>query len=372
LGYSDIQSVLDTNQRTPECLALVGHAIGAGCKGKEQRIMILTQRQIQHGVFSLLTVGGLLLLINSFAIALNTVSTVAILIGTLLSGGLWIAYWRGWEYARLAAVILITLLTALGIQDVSRDYDIIIFIAPVMALILTRPRWMVASAITILGILIWRANAAGVYANTSNLIEFAVIIAGLMFSRLATDNTQRLAEAQAQAEQALIQAEQQAQQLAQQTRELAQRNADQQRLLDLVAELETPASQLAEGVLFVPIVGHLDSRRAQALTTRLLEDAHAQRAQLVILDIAGVSLVDTGVAQALLHTAHALGLLGCTVFLSGIAAEVATTLVQLGIGLEGITPVRNPQDALTRFSKIRQHAVRGVHFSVDADAGAMV
>ena len=334
--------------------------------------MILTQRQIHHGVFGLLTIGGLLLLLNSFATGLNTVSTVAILSGTLIAGGLWIAYWRGWEQARLTVVILITLLTALGIQDVSHDYDSIIFIAPIMALILTQPRWMVASAVTILGILLIRAGGAGVYAHISNLIEFAVIIAGLVFSRLATDNTQRLAEARAQADQARARAEQQAQQLEQQTRELAQRNAEQQRLIDLVAELETPASQLADGVLFVPIVGHVDSRRAQALTTRLLEDAHAQRAQLIILDIAGVSLVDTGVAQALLHTAHALRLLGCTVFLSGIAAEVATTLVQLGIGLEGITAVRSPQDALARFDTSQRQAARAAHVGVDAHADAMV
>ncbi len=56
--------------------------------------MILTQRQIHHGVFGLLAIGGLLLLINSLAIGLNTISTAAILIGTLLAGGLWIAYCR--------------------------------------------------------------------------------------------------------------------------------------------------------------------------------------------------------------------------------------------------------------------------------------
>jgi len=317
--------------------------------------MILTQRQIHHGVFGLVTIGGLLLLISSLASALNIQSTAAILIGTLLSGGLWIAYWRGWEHARLAVVILVTLLTALGIQDVSRDYDIIIFIAPVMALILTQPGWIVASAVTILGILLFRAEGTGVYASTSNLIEFAVIIAGLVFSRLATDNSQRLAEAHARAERSLAQAAQAAQQLQQQASELGQRNAAQQSLLDLVAELEIPAVQLANGVLLVPIVGHLDSRRAPALTWRLLEDAHTQHAQLVILDIAGVSVVDTVVAQALLQTAHALRLLGCMVFLSGIAAEVATTLVQLGIALEGITPVRNPQDALARFESSPQN-----------------
>jgi anti-anti-sigma regulatory factor len=313
--------------------------------------MILNQRQIQHGVFGLLTVGSLLLLMSSVAIGLNTVAIAAILIATMFAGGLWIAYWRGWEYARLSVIMLITLVTALGIQDVSRDYDIVIFIAPVMALILIQPRWMVASAVTILGILLVRANGAGVYANPSNLIEFTVIIAGLVFSRLATDHTQRLADLSVRAEQARAHAELQAQQLEQQTHELTQRNVEQQRLLDLVATLETPTTQLADGVLFAPIVGHLDSRRAQALTTRLLEEAHTQHAQLILLDIAGVSVVDTTVAQALLHTAHSLRLLGCTVFLSGITAEVATTLVQLGIGLEGITPVRNPQDALTRFAK---------------------
>ncbi len=268
---------------------------------------------------------------------------------------------QGWEHSRLAVVILVTLLIALGIQDVSRDYDIIIFIAPVIALILTQPVWIVASAVAILGSLIFRANGAGVYANTSNLLEFAVIIAGLVFSRLATDTAQRLADLNAQAEQARAQAEQQARQLEQQTRELAQRNADQQRLIDLIAELETPASQLADGVLLVPIVGHLDTRRAQALTARLLEDAHTQRAQLVILDIAGVGLVDTGVAQALMNTAHALRLLGCTVFLSGIAAQVAATLVQLGVGLEGITVVRSPQDALTRFGRMGRYTAKTAH-----------
>jgi anti-anti-sigma regulatory factor len=112
---------------------------------------------------------------------------------------------------------------------------------------------------------------------------------------------------------------------------------------------------MAEGVLFVPIVGHLDSRRAEILTTRLLQDVYQSRAQLVILDIAGVSVVDTGVAMAILQTAQALRLLGCTVYLSGISPHVASTLVELGIGLEEIITVRNPQDALAQYAEISQH-----------------
>ena len=58
-------------------------------------------------------------------------------------------------------------------------------------------------------------------------------------------------------------------------------------------DLETHASPLAEGVLFAPIVGHLDARRAEALTSRLLAEAARSAPELVILDIAGVSTIDT-------------------------------------------------------------------------------
>ena len=120
------------------------------------------------------------------------------------------------------------------------------------------------------------------------------------------------------------------------------------RLLDLVATLETPAITLAEGVLFAPVVGHLDSRRSAALTARLLDAAHRQRADHVIIDIAGVSIVDSTVAQALIQTAQALRLLGCRVTLSGISSEVALTLTQQEIALSDIATVCSPQEALRR------------------------
>jgi anti-anti-sigma factor len=103
---------------------------------------------------------------------------------------------------------------------------------------------------------------------------------------------------------------------------------------------------LADGVLFVPIVGHIDTRRAQALTNRLLQDVSAQRAHLVVLDISGVTTMDTSVARALMNTTQAIRLLGCEVTLSGISAAVAITLIHLGINLDGIATARSPQEAL--------------------------
>lgn len=169
-----------------------------------------------------------------------------------------------------------------------------------------------------------------------------IILAGTI-----TETARRQAEANASA------AEAERERVAQQSLELAEANQrqeaqlnEQRALIELVATLETPAITLADGVLFAPIVGQIDSRRAQALTTRLLEAAHTQRAKLVILDISGVSAVDTLVARALLNTARALRLLGCRVTISGISAAVAATLTSQNVALEDVTTVRSPQEAL--------------------------
>jgi len=320
--------------------------------------MTLTQRQIHLGIFGLMTAGSTFLLV--FVLATPGALLISRIIATsliLCFGGLLLAYRRGWEYARPIAVIAVTLLMGAGIpqENITQQQTWAALIPPVLALVLTEPAWVLGSAVAIMTIILVRAGGSGVYTSPIELTLYVVIIGGMLLSRLATDTARRLAAANARAEAALRLSEQQGAELAQQARELAQRNEQQQNLLDLVTTLETPAVQLADGALFVPIVGYLDSRRAQALTARLLKDAHTQRARLVILDIAGVSVVDTAVAQALLETTHALRLLGCAVFLSGIAADVATTLVNLGIGLEEITPVRNPQDALARYAEMTRH-----------------
>jgi anti-anti-sigma factor len=114
----------------------------------------------------------------------------------------------------------------------------------------------------------------------------------------------------------------------------------------MVATLETPTIGLANGVLLAPLVGAIDSQRAQTITERLLTEASNQRAETVVIDIAGVATVDTQVAHALVQTTRALRLLGCTVVLSGISASVAQTLSQLGVALEEMQIVRSPREII--------------------------
>jgi rsbT co-antagonist protein RsbR len=116
----------------------------------------------------------------------------------------------------------------------------------------------------------------------------------------------------------------------------------------VLAEISTPLIPLRDGVLLLPLVGSIDSRRAQQVLEVLLEGISTYQAETAILDITGVRVVDTQVADGLLRAARAAKLLGATVYLSGISAEIAQTLVQLGTALEQITTFGSLQSAIAR------------------------
>lgn len=102
-------------------------------------------------------------------------------------------------------------------------------------------------------------------------------------------------------------------------------------------ELSTPLMPIADHVIALPLIGSIDSARAQQILETLLEGVAASRAATVILDITGVPLVDTQVAQALLQATRAVNLLGAQVILTGMRPEVAQTLIGIGVDLSGIT-----------------------------------
>ncbi len=104
-------------------------------------------------------------------------------------------------------------------------------------------------------------------------------------------------------------------------------------LSQTVRELGSPIIPLLPHVLLVPLIGAIDSMRAQQITTEVLEQVSQQQAEVVLLDITGVPIVDTQVANSLLQTAQAAMLLGARVLMVGIRPEIAQSLVGLGIDL---------------------------------------
>jgi rsbT co-antagonist protein RsbR len=100
-----------------------------------------------------------------------------------------------------------------------------------------------------------------------------------------------------------------------------------------IRELSTPVIRVHERILLLPLVGTIDSHRAnQVMDSVLLKVSEAQ-AKVIIIDIAGVPVVDTKVADSLVKTTAAVRLLGAETILTGITAQVARTIIQLGVDI---------------------------------------
>lgn len=117
----------------------------------------------------------------------------------------------------------------------------------------------------------------------------------------------------------------------------AERAALQQQVIDAqsaaLRELSTPLIPVADEVVVMPLVGTLDTERAEQVMETLLNGIVQYQAAFAILDVTGVRVVDTQVAQALVRAAQAARLLGTTIILTGIGAEIAQTLGGLGADL---------------------------------------
>ncbi|GIF45510.1 rsbT co-antagonist protein RsbR [Asanoa ferruginea] len=121
-------------------------------------------------------------------------------------------------------------------------------------------------------------------------------------------------------------------------------------------ELATPVVKLWEGVVAIPLVGTLDSARAQVVMERLLETLVETSSPYAIIDITGVPAVDTQVAQHILKTVVAARLMGAECIISGIRPQIAQTIVALGIEFGDIATKATLADAL-------RHALRMIEAS---------
>ena len=115
---------------------------------------------------------------------------------------------------------------------------------------------------------------------------------------------------------------------------------------DVLLELSTPMIPITDDVMVMPLIGSVDVKRAQQVMETLLEGVARHQIRTVLLDITGVSVVDTHVASALIQAAQAVRLLGAEVVITGIRAEVAQSIVALGIDLKGLSTRSSLQSAI--------------------------
>lgn len=208
---------------------------------------------------------------------------------------------------------------------------------------------LVVCALMAIGVLV-APTIPGFTANIKSLlqiIQIATIISTFVLVWIITDRqTAALTSAISLISERAIEAEAARAEAETARAEVEQRNTEQARLLELVQTLELPVIPIDKHVLIMPLVGSLDSRRVEAIQRRLLEAVAQSRAHTVVLDVTGISMLDTSVARQLLLTAQAVRLLGARTLLSGISATVAQTLVTLGVVLDDLQAVSDLGQAL--------------------------
>ncbi len=152
--------------------------------------------------------------------------------------------------------------------------------------------------------------------------------------------------------------------LRQQEELLKKRDEDIRHLQEEILELSTPVIEVWDGVLALPLVGTLDSHRAQSAMERLLVTIESTRSPFVIIDITGVPNVDTAVANYLLQTVDAVRLMGSEAVLTGISSRIALTMAHLGVDLGTIKVRSRMADglhyAMQQITKMRQRQSKAI------------
>lgn len=115
---------------------------------------------------------------------------------------------------------------------------------------------------------------------------------------------------------------------------------------EAIREISTPVLQIRDGMLILPIIGMVDTYRARQLTEELLHAIRDRRARVVVMDITGVPVVDSRVANHFLQSVEAAKLMGARVIMTGVAPQIAQTLVTIGADLGDVLTVGDLQGGI--------------------------
>jgi rsbT co-antagonist protein RsbR len=117
--------------------------------------------------------------------------------------------------------------------------------------------------------------------------------------------------------------------------EIEEKLAMIERQQEAIRELSTPIMEVWDGILCLPIVGIMDTRRSADMTDALLRAVVSARAECAIIDITGIDVMDTGTADHFIRMAKSVRLLGAECVLTGMKPQIAQTVVHMGVDMAG-------------------------------------
>jgi rsbT co-antagonist protein RsbR len=121
---------------------------------------------------------------------------------------------------------------------------------------------------------------------------------------------------------------------------------------EAIRELSTPVLRIRDRLLLLPLIGVVDTHRARLVTDGLLRAIRDHRAKVVVMDVTGVATIDTKVANHLIQTVTAAGLMGARVIVTGLSPEVSQALVALGLDLGKLDTVGDLQGGIEEADRL--------------------
>jgi rsbT co-antagonist protein RsbR len=126
---------------------------------------------------------------------------------------------------------------------------------------------------------------------------------------------------------------------------------------EAIRELSTPVLQIRGRLLLLPIIGVIDTHRALLITDGLLRSIRASRAKVVVMDVTGVATIDSKVANHIIQTVTAAGLMGAAVIVTGLSSDVAQALVGLGLDLSKLNTAGDLQGGIEEAERLLGYRV---------------
>lgn len=350
--------------------------------------MQLSQRQSILSYLLFLCLIGVPMCVFQYFEAPNLSVLMPYLTGLFFGLVMLIGYWLGWNYAPLVMVVAVTFLISIFtlMQTTDPELDIALLLPPILALVCCDVRWVIATGATTLTAFVVRILSIGLTPSFTQLMLYIIVVTGIVLVSLVQAASNRSVE------QARQRAENAAQALAnmnislesqvmERTAELEQRSHAQTVLMEeqahLLSELQrqhehirslsVPVIPISAKTIVMPLIGTLDHERISFLRDRALAALNDQKAHQMILDVTGVAMIDTVVAQGILSVVRAARLMGAEVILVGIRPEVAETIVSLGVNLNELPTYRDLADALQG-----DNSLNGVWYEQDQPNGDSV
>jgi len=115
---------------------------------------------------------------------------------------------------------------------------------------------------------------------------------------------------------------------------------------EIINDLSNPVIPISNGIGVMPLIGVLNIERTYFIMEKTLEQCADKKIKNLVIDLSGVPIVDTVVANQFYQVISALKLIGVQAHFSGIRPKVAQTAIQLGVDFSKVSTFNNLASAL--------------------------